>query len=253
MTAKYYYENFDDLITMLDTRPAGKLEVLIGTDGNTADVPPNLLVAAASKSRALVVWIKDKIQAGELIIKASGKTDLPQGEKLKDESVKIRVYKDNNGILMAQSLHDSLMPDAQAVVFRAHIPIGSAMGELLFTDMTPQEAQNFALKDIEKVMMALANEGTRIGLADTDEEYYLLQFSLHPIVDKKEKNRIAKKLGEAVAANGGWMNHIIIPVAPYTYRYDMAIKNVDATRQAIARVLKQYGQTTDFTFEKNDF
>jgi len=166
---------------------------------------------------------------------------------------KIRVYKDKEGILMAQSLHDSPEPDAQAVVFRVHVPIGNAIVELLFTDMTSKEAQTLALQDLQQVMVALANEGTRIGLADTAEEYYLLQFSLHPIVDKKEKNRIAKKLGEAVEQSGGWLNHIVATVAPYTYRYDMAIKNPDETRQAIARVLKQYGQVKDFVFEKNDF
>ena len=84
MTAKYYYENLDDLITMLDTRPAGKLEILIGTDGNTADVPRNLLIAVAGKSRSLAVWVKEKIQAGEFIIKAAGKTDLPQGVNLSE-------------------------------------------------------------------------------------------------------------------------------------------------------------------------
>lgn len=166
---------------------------------------------------------------------------------------KIRVYKDHDGVLMAQSLHDSPEPDAQAVVFRAHVPIGNAMVELLFTDMTSAEAQKLALQDMQQVMVALANEGTRIGLGDTDEEYYMLQFRLHPVVDKKEKNRLAKKLGEAVEQTGGWMNHIVVTVAPYTYRYDMALKNPDATRQAVARVLKQYGQVSDFVFEKNDF
>jgi hypothetical protein len=84
MTARYYYENLDDLITMLDTRPAGKLAILIGTDGSTEDVPRNFLVKITGKSRALAVWVKDKIQAGELEIKASGKTDLPQGMKFED-------------------------------------------------------------------------------------------------------------------------------------------------------------------------
>jgi hypothetical protein len=84
MTARYYYENLDDLITLLDSRPAGKLAILIGTDGNTASVPGMLLVKVASHSRALAVWVKDKLQAGELEIKASGKTDLPQGMKFED-------------------------------------------------------------------------------------------------------------------------------------------------------------------------
>jgi hypothetical protein len=111
---------------------------------------------------------------------------------------KIRIYKDNEGAIQAQTLKADDELDAQAVVFRVHLPIGHVMAELLFTDMTPNEAQTLGLKDTETLYRALGREGSRVGLQDADEEYYMLQFQLHPVIDKKEKNRIAKKLGEAV-------------------------------------------------------
>jgi hypothetical protein len=79
-THKYYYENLDDLVAMLADKPDGKLEILVGTDGNGNDVPVQLMLRIAVKSRALAVWTKNKIQAGEFVIKVSAKADLPQGK-----------------------------------------------------------------------------------------------------------------------------------------------------------------------------
>lgn len=51
MTARYYYENLDDLITMLESKPVGKLSILVGSDNLQADIPRELLTRIAQKPK----------------------------------------------------------------------------------------------------------------------------------------------------------------------------------------------------------
>lgn len=167
--------------------------------------------------------------------------------------VQIRMYKDAEGRLMAQSLHDTPPPDDSAIVFRMYMPIGNHFTELLFTDMTTAEAQELGLRHTDRIILAMSEEGTRIGLADESENYYMLVFKLHPLVDKKYGARIATKLSEAVERVGGWLNTIVLTVGPHQYRYDVVVKDEAKTREAIATVLKREGQVKDFIFKPNDF
>lgn len=163
------------------------------------------------------------------------------------KDVSIRIYYDNNGVLQAQSLHDEPIPEDY--VFTTYLPIGNVPATLYFTDMESDEAQRLSLSGMEEIMTAIGTEGTRA--TPQDEQYYMLQFTLHPS-QNKHRNKLSDRLAKAIKKHDGWMNHVVLTVAPNTYRLDLAVSKPEETRQAIGRILKQYA-VTDFEFRPNDF
>jgi hypothetical protein len=84
MSARYYFEDVDAIVTLLESKPTGKLSILVGSDNLQADIPRELLIQIAKKpkGRELALWTVNKIRNGELVIKVSAKTDLPIGVDL---------------------------------------------------------------------------------------------------------------------------------------------------------------------------
>ena len=164
------------------------------------------------------------------------------------QEINMRIYLDSDGNVQAERIDNS--PDS--AVFTVIFPVPNVVSyTCYFVDMEVSKAQKIALEN-EELMIAITNEATRLGLGqDVRERYFMLQFKLHPS-QNKYKNKLANRLGDALEKNEGWLNPVILTVGTNEYRFDMVVTNEDKTRQAIARILKQYA-VKKFEFVLNDF
>jgi hypothetical protein len=71
----------DRLIVYLSKKPTGTVQILIGND-TTDDMLTTVLARLTAQDHSLTRWVVKKVEEGELEIKVSERTDLPEGIEL---------------------------------------------------------------------------------------------------------------------------------------------------------------------------